>query len=661
MTLTRIVARERARLAGAIAGAGLGAAVAAGLVIVAIAALALGQGRWIRIPAAPLAVWGGILLLLVLAAALTERALRRRAAPSAVAGAIERERGLRAGALRAAAESAESGSLGRRAAELMAQRVASMGKVLAPAALSGARRGLALGAVLVALAGAVAAFSATAAPDGWRAMRHPARALAGTLLPPITITASAGTVLRGDSVTLSIAAPQRRAVTLYVRMTGASWGARPVPLTMGAAGVTLRGLDADVTAVVSDGRALSDTLVIRVRDRAFVGDVAVEAVYPAYLARAPEPLAAGEPIRVPRGTMLRIEARASADLSAAGLVREGSADTLRFTARGRRAHGRLDAGAGGSWKWYASGTEGPVADVPPPLEVQTVPDAAPRAEILAPAADTVLAADATVMLRLAASDDHGLARAIVRSWRETNGRKMPAAEQLVAQPGAPAWAGEVPLDLAPRGLEPGDALHVLFLVTDDSPWQQTGQSRELVIRRPTAAEARALARALGDSAAARTANAASAERDLARRTQEAARTRTDRTTNAEGRRAASFETAERAASLAHAQEQLTQQVRDAQRDAAALEKALQDAGALDTTLQRQLREVQKMLSEALTPEMARQLAAVMSASKRLSPEEMRRALEQLAQQQEKLRAELERTAGMLRRAALEGADADATR
>jgi hypothetical protein len=655
MTLARIVARERARRAGVIAGAGLGAAVAAALGIIALASIALADGGWIARPAAPLAAWALAVAAIVAGAVLTARSLHRRATPAAVSRAVERERGLRTGALRAAAETASSGPFGRRAAELMAERIDALGPVLAPVALRGEHRRL--GAMLLALiaAAGVAGVAAAGSPDGWKAMLSPRRAYAGTLLPPIVIKGARRDVLRGDTVSVVIAAPGRTGVTLRSRPTGAAWRDTSLVVEYSQADAIVGPLDADITLVATDGRALSDTLVIHVRDRAFVGEVAVEAVYPAYLARAPEPLAAGEPLRVPRGTELRIEARASADLASAGLVRDGSRDTLRFSAHGRRARGRLEAGAGGTWRWYASGAGGPMTDVPAPLEVETVPDARPRAEILAPAADTVLAADATVTLRLAASDDHGLARAILRSWRETNGRMMPAAEQLVAQPAAPAWAGEVMLDLAPRALEPGDALHVLFIVTDDSPWQQTGQSRELVIRRPTMAEARALARALGDSVAARTANAASAERDLAQRTQEAARTRSDRAPNAEGRRAASFETAERAASLAHAQEQLTRQVRDAQRDAAALERALQAAGVLDTTLARQLRDAQKMLNEALTPEMARQLAAVMSASKRLSPEEMRRALEQLAAQQEKLRAELERTAGMLRRAALEGA------
>ncbi len=663
MTLARIVQRERRRLAETLGSAGVLAGLGAALATVALAAVALGAGRWITRPAAPFIAWAAVVAILAAIAVLTRRAMERRASATETARAIERERGLRVGALRAASESANDGAFGAHASGLMAARLDSMGNVLAPAALGAARRRLGAATAIVAAAFLVAAAAARTAPDGWRAMEHPARAYAGTLLPPIAIDVTRPAVMRGDTLRVGIAAPGRRAITLSSRATGAAWRSAALAVTDGRASALLGPLDADLTLVASDGRAISDTVVIHVRDRAFVGDVGVLAEYPAYLHRANEALPAGEPIRVPRGTVLRLEARASTELTRAGLALDGTRDTLRLTARGKRATGRLDAGAGGTWRWFAVAVDGPVNDVPPPLEVQSVPDAPPHAEILAPAADTLIASSGTITLRLAASDDHGVARVVLRLRSETDGRMGAESEQLLAQPGAPAWAQEVPLDLASRSLAPGDAVHVVLGVMDDSPWKQTAESRELVVRVPTLAEARAIARAMGDSAAARTASAAEAQRDLTRRTQEASRTRADRNTDINGVRSGerpdprgmSYETAQRAEALAKEQEQLTQRVQNAQQDAKALERALKDAGALDSALARQLQDAQKLLADALTPEMARQLAAVMSSSKKLSPEETRRSLEQLAQQQERLRAELERSAEMLKRAALEGA------
>jgi len=655
MTLARAVARERTRLATVLGAAGAASGLALALAALAAGAFVLRRGAWIAHPAAPLAAWALAIALLVLAAALTARALRRRAGPSALARAIEGERGLRSGALRAATEAESDGALGAHAAQIMHERIAPLGTVLAPAALRSGWRALALAAVAFAAAAIFAARAARAASDGWRAVRHPARALAGTLLPPLRILDAPAGVMRGDSVAVRIAAVGRATLTLRSRTTGAPWREVSLPVQDGEAAARLGPVDADLTLVASDGRALSDTAVVRVRDRAFVSDVTVIASYPAYLARAAEPLPAGEPMRLPQGTVLRIDARASTELTVAGLARDGSADTVHFRVDGRRASGRLGGSAAGAWHWFAAGAAGPIADVPAPLDIAISPDAPPRAEIILPAGDTVLAASGQLALSLAASDDHGITHVWLRSWRDSTARS--AATQLLVSGGPfQAWSTIFALDLAPRGLAPGDALHVALEAEDDSPWHQRGRSRELVIRIPTAAEARAIARALGDSAVARTAAAASAERDLEQRTSEAARERGDRG-DAEhtGQRAMDYGSAERAAALAKQQQQLVQQVQVAQKSAEDLERALRQAGALDTTLARQLADARQLLADAITPEMARQLAAVMNAQSRLSPEETRRSLEQLARQQERLREELERSAAMLKRAALEGA------
>ena len=653
MTLARAVARERSRLTAVLAAAGAAFGVALALAALALAAFALRDGTWIAHPAAPLAAWGIALALLVTAAVWTDGALRRHAAAPSLARTIELERGLRPGALRVATEAAEEGALGARAAQLMHARIAPMGAVLAPAALRAARRTLVAAAVAFLAAVGIAAGAARAAADGWRAVRHPARALAGTLLPALRIVDAPPSVLRGDSLAVRIAASGRTGITLHARATGAAWRDLPLPVSAGEATAHLGPVDADLTLVAGDGRALSDTAVIRVRDRAFVGDVSVTAIYPEYLGRASEPLPAGEPMHVPQGTVLRIDARASTELTAAGLAREGSADTVRFHADGRRASGRLSGASQGLWRWFARNELGPVSDLPSPLDISIVYDAPPKAEIIAPAADTLLAVNSLITIRGVATDDHGISHAELLTWRAS----VPTPARMELSVGSGQTVGmDAPLDLSRYGLAPGDALHVVLEVEDDSPWHQRGRSRELVIRVPTLAESRALARALADSTAARTAAVAAAERDLAQRTAEASRARGDRTDpERTGTHSMDHASAERAAALAKQQEQLSQQVRDAQKNAAELEKALRAAGALDTALARQLADARQLLADAITPEMARQLAAVMNAQSRLSPEETRRALEQLARQQERLRAELERSAAMLKRAALEGA------
>ncbi len=668
MTLAQLVGRERSRLGIALVARGAALALAILALVIAAAVFALGDARWIRLPALPVLAWS--LALLGVAAVLwwSERDSRRSAGEANIARAIERERSLRAGSLRGALEAAESGELGAHAAGALAERLGDSGAPLAPGLHGRARR---RGAI--AGAGALASFvllgaATSRAPDGWRAIRHPVGALTGDILAPLRIVDVPASVMRGEKMRVVVSAPERRDITLHLRATGKSWSSVLLPVKGGLAATVVGPLDADMVIVAGDGRVSSDTSVVRVTDRPFVGDVAIRATYPSYLGRPPETLPVGEPVPVPRGTALAISGRASTALASVGLLSDS--DTLTLDPDGHSFSGRLRARQSGEWRWFAAAMrEGKaIADLPSPLELEVVPDSAPRVEILGPSADTIVLADASVPIRAAATDDHGIASVeLITRRRLSDGRQMPEMVQPLATPGATAWSGTPALELAPRGLQPGDELLVRVTATDNSPWKQSGASRELVLRVPSLSEQRERARALADSTVARLDAAAKSERELAQRTDEASRSRADRASTSSASsdwassdaaasqpRSMSYQSAEQAKTLAEEQRDLQQRVQQARRDAAALHDQLRAAGVLDSSLTQKLRDVQNLLQDALTPELQQQLSELMNAANQLSAEDTRRALANLARQQEQLREQLERSAEMLRRAALEG-------
>ena len=663
MTVGQIIARERRRLRIALVTRGVAIALAVGFALLAVSTLALGGARWITRPSAALGAWIVVGIVLVVLIVLSWREGRRRASASEIAAVIERERTLRAGSLRGALEVDDSGALGSLAAKRLASQLGRVRRPLAPAMQGRAARVSAVCGVIAIGSLAGVGVARDASPDGWRAMRHPLRAWTGELLPPLVILDPPSHVLRGEEVRLSVAAPERRTLVLHSRATGRPWSEQTLPVERGAATTVLGPVDADLALVATDGRAVSDTVVIRVTDRPFVGDVAINATYPAYLRRAPEVLALGEPLRVPRGTSLHVRGRASTALRTVSLAREG--DTIHLTPDGHTFAGRFSAQESGRWTWRATGVQGMIPDVPAALELTVVADSSPRVEIIAPRTDTLIAASDRVEIRAEAADDHGIGSLVLRSWRrQASGLSLPEVSQTLAAPNEPRWLGTIPLDLAPRGLEPGDELHVVIVATDDSPWRQRAESREVILRVPTLAERRELARALADSTASRAAAAAKSQRQLTRRTEDAARARgrrdqrsaaaKDRDSRSAQPRSMEYEAAEQAEALAKEQRELAQQVDKLREDARALEKQLREAGALDTSLARQLREAQQMLRDALTPELAAQLEELSRAAQKLSPDDTRRALENLKEQQERLRKQLERSAEMLKRAALEG-------
>ncbi|MEO6878079.1 MAG: Ig-like domain-containing protein, partial [Gemmatimonadaceae bacterium] len=473
-------------------------------------------------------------------------------------------------------------------------------------------------------------------------------------------------VLRGETMRLQVAAARRGTVSVSQRIPGEAWTTQTVPVDArtGLATIEVGPLRGDLSVVASDGRSASDTVVVNVTDRPFVGAVSMRATYPGYLGRASEALAAGEPARVPQGTVIDISGRASTALRAVRLTANGTGgDTVAFRVNDRAFDGRMHATKSGRYAWMASGAAGPIADVPPPLELEVVPDSAPHVELVSPALDTIVAGDDKITLRATASDDHGIARVDVVSWKQgPTGSATAQASQKLADGSSTVWDGTTVIDLRLHGLKPGDALHVKVVATDNSPWAQRGESRELLLKIPTMEERRALARASMDSAVSQVQSAAQAEKSLQERTSDAARDRSQRNTasnpsaanGADKKGTLSFDAAEKAKAVAKDQRALTDQVKELQKTAAGLEQQLKQAGALDSSLARQLQEAQAMLRDALTPELLAQMSKLDTATQQLSQQQAQMSLKDLQALQQKLREQLEKSAEMLKRAALEG-------
>jgi len=665
MTIVELVERERARARGLELAAGVALAVAVSCGLLAGAVLLLGHARWLTLPRAlPLAVWALLAAAVWAVAWVTRRRLRDRTSRAGIATAIERERSLRAGALRGAIEVADSGAFGRRAAAVLAETLAPHAGALAPLVRARARRrALQVGAA----AGITAVLLGVVAPlrrDGLLALLRPVSAWRGTLLAPLAFEQLPHTVLRGDTVRVTVAAAGRATVELQDRTTGEGWTRRALAVSpaTGRASITLGPLRGDLSLVVTDGRARSDTAVVRVTDRPFVGAITMRAVYPAYLDRPAETLPVGEPVVIPRGTAIAFTGRASTPLAAVGLAH--ARDSVSLRADGRAFSGQLTPPGTGSWSWYARGADAAVQDLPQPVDVTVVADSAPRVDILVPLADTLVAAFDTVRLQGAASDDHGLAVVELHLWRAGPGAtRIESSARLAVNQGA-AWSGDAVVDLSGLHLRPGDALHATLVAVDNSPWAQRGTSRELLLKVPSLDERRAMARDAADSAVTAVQRAATAEQSLQQRTSEAARERMNRpvehtpnnaAARADGAPPLSYESAEKARALGKEQQDLADRVRALQQTASQLQEQLKQAGALDSALSRQLREAQQMLHDALTPALMAEMQKLQSAAQQLNAEQAQQSLANLAEMQKQLRAQLEKSAQMLQRAAFEGA------
>jgi hypothetical protein len=664
VTLLNVVERERSRLLQLIATTGVCALVAVAGVLLAIGVVVLGGAQWIELPRyAPFLVWVAVGAAVAGAIWWTRRHASRDASLGGLARAVEEEQALRRGALRGVLEVAQGSALGRRAADQMAE---TLGKARTSTLAPRVRRRAGVRAAVAVVAGGLASlllFSrATAAPDGWRAIAHPVRAWTGTLLEPIRFKDMPPSVLRGERVRLTVTAPNRRSIEIVQRATGAGWRRERVTVNDGVARLSVGPMDADLAVYATDGRSASDTATVRVAERPFIGDVSVRAIFPAYLDRREEALPLGEPARIPRGTLLVMAGHSSTELRSVSLARPN--DTIPLTINGRNFTGKLSLAQSGTYTWNAVGLAGPIADLPAPLDVEIVPDSAPHVEIIAPARDTVVTPADTITVSVLATDDHALASVSLK-LRRVPGSGASEPEQTVPLPAerATQWTGDAPIALGAFHLEAGDELHVVAMASDGSPWNQAGASRELVLHVPGSREQRETARAAGDTVVQRAAAAAAAQKSLQQRTADAAKAR-DRSTpqkppanggsSKNGGNTMSYEAAEQAKALAREQRALTDRVQQLQQQAKQLEKQLREAGALDTGLAKRLQEAQKLLKDALTPELMEQLRKLEESAQKLSPDDARKAMADLAQQQQRLREQLEKSVEMLKRAALEG-------
>ena len=237
-----------------------------------------------------------------------------------------------------------------------------------------------------------------------------------------------------------------------------------MPVAEGVGVVRLDPLDADLTLFATDGRALSDTAQVRVVERPFIGEVNVRAQFSGYLGRQTEIIPLGEPVRVPQGTRLTVEGTSSTELREV-VLRRGDAE-IRLPANGLTFAGAIPT-VTARYEWSAVGRTGPITDVPSALEVEVVPDSAPRVEILSPGGDTTVTGGDSLSVSVMATDDHGINTVAVRSWIvNARGARQDLPERRFAANDAGQWSGEAPLRT--DALRPGDALYVVAAAIDGS-------------------------------------------------------------------------------------------------------------------------------------------------------------------------------------------------
>jgi hypothetical protein len=229
------------------------------------------------------------------------------------------------------------------------------------------------------------------------------------------------------------------------------------------------------------------------------GDVELTYRYPAYMRRDPATVSGtGGEVRAPRGTEVRLRARADRPVEGAEILIEPvpepgavarakepdkppgaapprtDAPSQDASPRGPQrlalqVSGERDLAGGflvdapGSYRFRFLERRGRVAAEGPPIPIAVEPDAFPEVRITSPAQEVEVDGGSPVRVEWSASDDVGLAELVLVT-------KPPAGEEhrrrLRAFDGARRDSGAFDLDLAPERLAEGDRLLYWLEVTD---------------------------------------------------------------------------------------------------------------------------------------------------------------------------------------------------
>jgi len=640
----------------------------AGGIVLALAALGM---RFAPLPAPIVASWAAMLVVVALAIWQGIRA-RGGASPELLGRLAERAGAARAGSVvgvlpsKRAATSPDLLALAdSRAAHFVTQVSPQVNRLL-----QGETRARIMIGAAAAVSGALLFVAASPSP-GRAAFWHPLRALADASAP-IRLEVDRDTVRRGDRVQVTVRVPGALHATLWTRGPGEPW--HPEPLTIDQSGQavrTLGPLGADLYIKASSGTRHSVERRIAVARAAFIANLSVIARFPSYLSRDEQPLVPGsDTILIPEGTDIVTTGDVSVPATAAVWQRAGAETGARLAPRGTHFSGRFTPARSGRWQLIVTPASGAALEgETPELTLRVVPDSAPVVAVPVPGRDTMLPITMRQPLVVDVRDDHGIARVEIVSWRASRSGKVgePVRQALEAQGTGDRALIQGELAGDRRGLLPGDTLKFHVEAWDNAPSPHHGQSPDYALRLPGLEDLRAAARVQTHAVADAADSLVAAQNALSDRTRDLAeqRMRSETGGTREGQSplrpnplsqsgSLPFEASERAAAIARQQADLQARARQLSEQLEQVSRAAQAAGINDTAFQARLAEVQDLLQRALTPELEERLKDLQNALARLDPEATRDALQKLAQAQQQLRAELEQSRELFRRAAIEG-------
>jgi len=488
----------------------------------------------------------------------------------------------------------------------------------------------------------------------WAGLARPFELMAAPTLPALVVTPGTLEVPRGSDVPMEVSAPGRTTVTVHWQAAGDVALEEMIELDGDRGSFVLRSVTArtDYWVQAPDG-AMSPPLLIP------LGSVF------SFEGQASRPLLSAGLERMGGGVETRTETGAQTEAGAqveTGAQREaGTEMEAVFIVTGRDFEGQWRPRESGAYEWRFTGVDGESAEIlPPPLGLAVVADNAPQISVLLPGRDTLLPVSLRQPLVLEAADDYGLDYLALVVYRVTAfGDRLAPVEQPIPVGGTRGALLRPIIDLTSWELLPGDTIRYFARAVDNAPIPNVSETREYVLRPPTAADLRREAQERLDAAARGVEQLANRAEERVAETQELeselsnqrdARSQSQRE---ESEERLDFDQQQDVREALEAQEQLLADLDSLEREMAELNRDLETTGLADPELQGEIRELQRLLDE-MTPEgLEEWLSGLAGQIDEMTADDANEALRELVGEQGALRDRLEAAIEQFERAAME--------
>jgi hypothetical protein len=403
----------------------------------------------------------------------------------------------------------------------------------------------------------------------------------------------------------------------------------------------LRNVNEDVVYRVRVDDQESPLYAIQVRDLPRATGYRIHYDYPGYTGLKPEDSQGiTADLAAPRGTRAGIEVSLNRTVSKATLVFETSRQTVSGAPGDRSAAFQVPIRSDDRFTIRLEDVRGRKADLGP-FDLRSIPDRPPTITVLAPGAVEDVAQDMTTEVLAGATDDHGVRKILLRYRVRQDPEKIDvlheehgSARELAVRY---TWA------LGAYDLLPGEEIEFQVGAVDgdavDGP--QTTWSDSHRLRFPSAAEI------LSSVEQGRSETIDSLE-DVLKGVRDLQQKSDDLSRDVGRSRELSWEQKQEVQKTLDTQEKLRNQLDKVAQQLSQDAQKLSESRAQNAELAQKIEELHQLLSEIKDQSLLRSMQRLQDAMKRMSPQEMERALQNFKMSQEDVKKSLERTIAMLK-------------